>query len=239
MNGLHQDKGPTMDNPYELVPIKINDKETYGRPVRFDSEPVDMHTLKNKEGRVIRPSLLTSACPDCGQGLEVDLGPDDHILGVSITCNLCKDKKDIQVGNKRRFRPNDPNIVSPRLCEPNLMAVDTTVADRIDLVGILDQAAGVAKAGFTPPAGPASPEPVVWTPPDQARTESSNHPDNHPDNHPRKRAKSKKKRSDSVNTQQDGNKDTLVTEEFKSNVPSVTDISEEMDIDDTDMIEAE
>jgi len=60
-------------NPYDPVPLIINGKTVYGRPVEFDSEPAGSDTVLNAGGEPIRPTSLQTACPDCG--LEIRLAP--------------------------------------------------------------------------------------------------------------------------------------------------------------------
>lgn len=69
-----------MSSPYDMVEARVltgNGKmTTLMRPYLFDSEPVNMDTLKNHFGYVIRPTKLTASCPNCGNLLDVDVTTD-------------------------------------------------------------------------------------------------------------------------------------------------------------------
>ncbi len=77
-------------NPYELVKIRINGAETFGRPFEFDSEIADAQTSTNRWGQPVKPTGLSTTCPDCGGGLTliVDL-PDPPFPVTEHTCELC------------------------------------------------------------------------------------------------------------------------------------------------------
>jgi len=80
-----------MYNPYELVKISLNGHETYGRPVGFDSDPIDLNTMKNAFGKYIKPNCISSTCPDCGQGFILNIKlPDPPFDIYECVCPLCK-----------------------------------------------------------------------------------------------------------------------------------------------------
>lgn len=69
-----------MSSPYDLIesvmltakgPMKV-----MMRPYRFDSDPVDLNTLKNAFGYVIKPTQLSSSCPHCGVMVDVPFNND-------------------------------------------------------------------------------------------------------------------------------------------------------------------
>ena len=78
-------------NPYDIVEIKINGHPMHGRPFEFDSDPVNSNTCENASGEVIKPTKLNSVCPDCGQGLELEVHPDDPIgiIPIDFNCYIC------------------------------------------------------------------------------------------------------------------------------------------------------
>lgn len=77
-------------NPYDLVPLLINGKPLSGRPLEFDSVVVDQKEMKNSFGSYVKPTRLSTVCPDCGAGLVVDVVlPEPPFKEVSITCEYC------------------------------------------------------------------------------------------------------------------------------------------------------
>lgn len=76
-------------NPYEPVRVVIGEAETLARPTEFDSEPVDVNTLVNKDGRTIRPVKFISTCPNCGHAIELE--QDDYQPGNALvaSCGNC------------------------------------------------------------------------------------------------------------------------------------------------------
>jgi hypothetical protein len=78
-------------NPYGLVPLLINGKAIDGRPYEFDSDVVNQKTMKNAFGEFVKPSKVVSVCPDCSQGLQIDvqLG-EPPFTPVHYTCRFCR-----------------------------------------------------------------------------------------------------------------------------------------------------
>lgn len=86
-------------NPYDLVAMEINGKPIMGRPFVFDSDVADQKEMKNAAGEYVRPTKLSTMCPDCGAGLVVEVqlaeprinppggsGPFDT---VRVNCEHC------------------------------------------------------------------------------------------------------------------------------------------------------
>ena len=69
-------------NPYDLVNMRINGKDTNGRPIAFDSDVVDNNMMTNAFGNPVKPEKLSTSCPDCGQGLVYDVVLSDPPFGV-------------------------------------------------------------------------------------------------------------------------------------------------------------
>ncbi len=69
-----------MNSPYDMVTARMQTAngtmEVYMRPFQFDSEPVDLNTMKNAFGLVIRPTRLSSSCPNCGCLVDVEVTTD-------------------------------------------------------------------------------------------------------------------------------------------------------------------
>lgn len=201
-----------MYNPYDLVKIKINGHDTYGRPVAFDSTPVDTHTLLNKEGLIISPVLLTSVCPDCGQGLEINVDRKLLSESVDIKCHLCQKEYIVSVPPTKPVKPNEQAVEppDPLLCtSTNILDVNTTVSERMALKS-------------TDSSGTAQPQ-------DNSKKRSDKKPAKKP-------VKRSKKPKDSIN-------ETVVesfTEAKKAEIVDKAEgLTEEVDFDDTDMIEEE
>jgi len=198
-----------MYNPYDLVKIKINGKETYGRPVAFDSDPINIHTLKNKDGELIKPILLTSACPDCGQGLEINISQGECPSGVYIECHLCKDKSKIKVGTVNRFRKNEEAPTDePLLCKNNdICNIDTTVEQRFDM-------------------------------PEEQHPDVASETKDEPKQNIKKNKRSKKKTD--INEQTNADPVGFVNvPPLKKRIESAQGLTEEVEIDDADMVELE
>jgi hypothetical protein len=77
-------------NPYDLIPVKINEHLTFGRPVAFDSDVCDTIKMVNSKGLIVKPTELVTTCPDCGSGLvlQIDL-PDPPFGDIEHQC-ICK-----------------------------------------------------------------------------------------------------------------------------------------------------
>jgi hypothetical protein len=77
-------------NPHELVPMLINGKEFTGRPFEFDSEIADFNKMINSFGELVKPSKLSTVCPDCGAGMMIDVVMGDPpFQPVIATCAIC------------------------------------------------------------------------------------------------------------------------------------------------------
>lgn len=117
-----------MNNPYDLIKIKINEQEIYARPVAFDSVPVNTHTLLNKDGNMIRPTMVSSICPDCGQGLEVNISKEQLLEEISVVCHICINKEQEVIKRPKRLI-NQRDM--PKSQFQNIMDVQTTVGERV------------------------------------------------------------------------------------------------------------
>ena len=68
-------------NPYDMVTINIGGYQTIGRPIEFDSEPVDANGY-NAHGLPIKPTRISTSCPVCGGGIVSD-------VYSAIVCDSC------------------------------------------------------------------------------------------------------------------------------------------------------
>lgn len=64
-------------NPFDLVPLLINGQAIDGRPIHLDSDIVDQRKMTNAFGAIVKPSRVVTVCPNCGQGLELEVRLND------------------------------------------------------------------------------------------------------------------------------------------------------------------
>lgn len=77
-------------NPYDLVPLLINGKAITGRPFEFDSEVVNQKKMTNAFGSFIKPTKVATVCPDCSQGLLLDVRMGEPPFAPFVTlCQYC------------------------------------------------------------------------------------------------------------------------------------------------------
>lgn len=77
-------------NPYDLVELTVNGIPIHGRPYEFDSELVDHDAGTNKDGGLVKPTKLSTCCPECGDGIWLDVLYDDPPFPVvEISCPHC------------------------------------------------------------------------------------------------------------------------------------------------------
>ena len=133
-----------MHNPYDILEVTINGHQIHARPFEFDSEPTNLNTLENAQGRLIRPTKLNSVCPDCGQGLVLELDLTDAPEGwsniktyLTFNCHLCNNQEEKTIADPF-FNPVEEGRVEPSDLDPLLVGmgeleqVETTVADRME-----------------------------------------------------------------------------------------------------------
>jgi hypothetical protein len=134
-----------MYNPYDLVPMLINGQELTGRPIEFDSDVVDQMAMTNAFGAVIKPTKLSTVCPDCGQGLEVDvLLGEPPFSAVESICYHCNPEPPPQADPF--MNPVDEGRIAsheldPLLHDPASQVVadeESSVADRFQVETIPD-----------------------------------------------------------------------------------------------------
>lgn len=124
-------------NPYDLVYINLNGHHTFGRPVTFDSEIVDHFNLKNASGKYIKPTQISTTCPDCGQGFILDVylkePPFDEYECSCPYCSIVPIMPDPFINpiiaNKIELNELDPllhNINKP-------LTLSSTVSDRTNV----------------------------------------------------------------------------------------------------------
>jgi hypothetical protein len=78
-------------NPYDLINLVVNGKPMHGRVVALDSDIVNQKTMTNAFGVVVKPSRLSTMCPDCAQGFDFEYAfGDPPFPPVTYNCPYCK-----------------------------------------------------------------------------------------------------------------------------------------------------
>jgi hypothetical protein len=127
-------------NPYDLIPTKINGKDFQSRPIAFDSDVVDNQAMTNAFGNIVKPTRVSTICPDCGQGLEYDCDfkiPPFYLEVNCYHCNLAPPPPADPFVNPLDTGRIDDYELDPILHDPNEKIVGeddgTTVADRFPM----------------------------------------------------------------------------------------------------------
>lgn len=124
-------------NPYDLVPLLLNGHATYGRPVEFDSVITNHKTMTNAFGNIMKPTKVSTTCPDCGQGYTLDIECGEPPFEViEISCPICKPQ--IAIPETPFIDPVAAGVVGEHEINPELTDIKTgikeetsTVAERI------------------------------------------------------------------------------------------------------------
>lgn len=157
-------------NPYDLIPTLVNGKEFQSRPIEFDSEVVDNNNMTNAFGSIVKPTKVSTSCPDCGQGLEFDCTLEDPPFALSVVCYHCRPAPppaaDPFMNPLEEGRVGEHEL-DPLLHNPSEQVVDeaddSSVADRMNFPDDEEgEEAGVASHGADALLVPA---PVEETPP--------------------------------------------------------------------------
>ncbi len=78
-------------NPYDLVALLVNGKPIQGRPFAFDSDVVNQKKMTNAFGSPVKPIRVMTMCPDCCQGLELDVKLGDPPFEPFVaSCPSCR-----------------------------------------------------------------------------------------------------------------------------------------------------
>jgi hypothetical protein len=81
-------------NPYDILTISINGKNTYARPTEFDSVASSNNSTKNSFGFYVKPCSVVTTCPDCGQGIILSVKyPDPPFPIMNFECYICESKR--------------------------------------------------------------------------------------------------------------------------------------------------
>lgn len=124
-----------MYNPFDLIDISINNKPISGRPVLFDSEIVNYDSMVNAFGTIVKPTRLSTTCPDCGQGLLIDVVFDNPPFSLKTNCYLCNP---VKVEEVIVINPVTENKIRVEELDPSINKVvssseSTTVAERMEI----------------------------------------------------------------------------------------------------------
>lgn len=126
-------------NPYDLVLLIVNGRQMYGRPVSFDSDVVDQKHMKNAFGKYVKPTQISSTCPDCGQGFIIDVKlSEPPFSAYQCLCPVCKPSPPpmldpfINPVTTNRISVNELDPILHNITDP-IPATVLTVADRMKL----------------------------------------------------------------------------------------------------------
>ena len=155
-------------NQYNLVEMLINDKPMHGRPIEFDSEQTTSDS-KNMFGVYVKPTKLSTTCPDCGAGLIVSVKlPDPPFPKIIHTCEHCH--QEVVRESNPFVNPLETGRVAEHELDPllhdggKILDDNLTVAERMNHPGIPlpSSTISVPYVDFKDP-------PVVFDPRDESR----------------------------------------------------------------------
>lgn len=134
--------------------MKINGKPIHGRPIEFDSEITDFSKLKNAFGNYVRPKVLSTVCPDCGQGLVVTVAlPDPPFPVIEHTCQYCHPYSEPVDPFQN---PIESQAISQQELDPLLHNINvdlkptaTTVADRLPVEELFEEEPPIAQGSHS------------------------------------------------------------------------------------------
>ncbi len=140
-------------NPYDLIVVRIEGVEIDGRPYEFDSQPANNQTMQNEFGNYVKPTHISTVCPQCGQGINVEniQLPEPPFPVIDWVCPNCSPSIDPPVN--AFMNPLDAGRIEsfqldPLLHDPNEQVIvddpEETVADRLAMVDGADGADGAS-----------------------------------------------------------------------------------------------
>lgn len=208
-------------NPYDLVSIKLNNHNTYGRPVEFSSQIVDQKKLTDAFGKVVKPTKISTTCADCGQGftLDVDLGEPPFTV-LAINCPVCRpavivpkdpfvDPVEIGLVQEHHINPSVADV------EKEFEKVESSVADRLP-VEVLEQVRDTE---------PEQLDPVPQPKPKPAKKEKVSKPK------AEKPKSSKPEKAKKESTPAETSSDDFVDYGKKRDLPKAEEMTPEVDLD--------
>lgn len=120
-------------NPFDLLQLTINGHPIEGRPIEFSGTP------NADESEIVKPTRVSTVCPDCGSGLEFSLDlPDPPFSAQILTCTECNPAA-VEAADPF-MNPLSSGRIAPHELDPLLHDPDNqvipddgkTVADRIN-----------------------------------------------------------------------------------------------------------
>ncbi len=123
-------------NPYLPIDVMVNGSVISARPYEFDSDVADQMDMTNAKGEYVKPSKVSTCCPDCGCGLEFDvILPDPPFPMIEFDCYNCNIK--VPMSDPFIHPVNDArvseNMLDPLYSDKPLAEVMSSVADRFDI----------------------------------------------------------------------------------------------------------
>jgi hypothetical protein len=125
-------------NPYDLVTLRIGGEEIQGRPYEFDSQPANQMTMENEFGGIVKPTHISTVCPKCGQGINIENIelPDPPFPVIDWICCHCNPNAAPPVNafmNPLQSGRVAEHELDPLLHDPDQQVVvaDSTVAERL------------------------------------------------------------------------------------------------------------
>lgn len=206
-------------NPYDLITLIINDMEIYGRPFEFDSEVVDQIEMTNSEGNLVKPTKLSTICPDCGQGLEIEVELNGPPFGaVETICPYCNPEP--EPIPDPFINPLDTGRIEAHNLDPLLYDLDSKQSD--DGLTVAERMA--TKASPVPSEDPEEDEAKEPDEPSKVQEEA-------------------KEKSEELKEKQSSKKEvkeieTVPPQSINPNAELMADMGEEVDFDD-DLVEKE
>lgn len=144
-----------MYNPYDLVPMVINGVEIFGRPIEFDSPIADYNKMENAFGNVVKPSKLSTVCPNCGQGLVVHVKlMDPPFQPIHYSCEHCIPPE--PVINDPFNNPIESGRIPASELDPLLHDFSGPIAPSEEPIGDRIDVNGLAEVLEEPPEAPPS-----------------------------------------------------------------------------------
>lgn len=205
-------------NPYDLVQLLINGKPITGRPYEFDSNVVNQKKMTNAFGTIVKPTKVATVCPDCAQGLLLDIKlGEPPFAPYSVSCQYCRPGppplSDPFVNPVKTGRVTHQEL-NPLLADPvkPLPQTQGSVADRFRLA----------------PLGPPEPQTAAQVPQAAPAPVRAAKP---------KKNKKKAPPAAPVQTQIDGLVVTRTTDDRPTVIEGADGLTEEVDFDDREMVD--
>lgn len=148
----------TTYNPYDMVPVLVDEVETMGRPIELNGDISDTNTMTDVDGKLVVPSKLSIMCPKCGAGYIIPVvlhrPPFPMILA---TCGECTKHLNIPP-------LEDPWVVPHKVVALRNFKAEVAKAVVDDKCTVAERMARRQKVQMAKPAQAPKPEPVRVNP---------------------------------------------------------------------------